>query len=49
MNVILVVYDYDANAILAEAIPNCQAETICDATMKMLEKLTTATKTAYSG
>ncbi|GFH47516.1 hypothetical protein CTEN210_03991 [Chaetoceros tenuissimus] len=38
---IVVIYDYDANAILAEAIPNRQAATIRDATIKMLDKLTT--------
>ena len=38
---ILVIYDYNSNAILAEAIPNRQAATIRDATLTMLEKLKT--------
>ena len=38
---IIVIYDYDSNAILAEAIPNRQKATIRNATLKMLEKLKT--------
>ena len=38
---VLVVYDYDSNAILAEAIPNRQAASIRDAFIKIVNKLST--------
>ena len=37
---IYIVYDYDSNAILAEAIPNRQAKTITDAWNKIYKRLT---------